>query len=248
MESNYGRSVPGAHNLGNIKDNSGKGAAATDSKTGSRDKYLNFESPEVFGDYYAHLMRRLYPNALNAGADVAKFAEGLRTGRAGSYAEDPQYEQALTGALGATSKYYTEPEDGTTKVNVERETQGEQILRERREREARGEPEPGGAVQVEDVVGAAGAAGAGAVANVLGRPFATQDVPVKADAGAAKDALANAEIRAGLAEERLQKRITTQTPISGGPSIQELEAEAVRARSAYQQAQRDLAAVQTSCE
>ena len=246
MESNYGRSVPGAHNLGNIKDNSGRGAAATDSKTGSRDKYLNFESPEAFGDYYAHLMRRLYPNALNAGSDVSKYAEGLRTGRAGAYAEDPQYEQALTGALGATSKYYTEPEDGTPKVNVERETQGEQILRERRERAERGEPEPGGASRVEPVVDSVEAAAAGAGSNVLGKLVATKDMPIKADVGAARDALAKAQIRAELAEERLQQRMASQTPISGGPSIQELEAEALRARAAYQQAQNDLAASQSA--
>jgi hypothetical protein len=248
MESNYGRSVPGAHNLGNIKDVSGKGAAATDSKTGSRDKYLNFESPEAFGDYYAHLMRRLYPNALNAGADVSKYAEGLRTGKAGSYAEDPQYEQALTGALGATSKYYTEPEDGTPKVNVERETQGEQILRERREREARGEPEPGGAVQMEQVVDPVEAAAAGAGANVLGKLIATKDMPLKADAGAARDALAKAQIRAELAEQRLQERMASPTPISGGQSIQELEMEAQRAQAIYQQSQRDFIAAQNAAK
>ena len=246
MESNYGRSVPGAHNLGNIKDNSGKGVAATDSKTGSRDKYLNFESPEVFGDYYAHLMRRLYPNALNAGADVAKFAEGLRTGRAGSYAEDPQYEQALTGALGATSKYYTESEEGTPKVAAERETQGEQILRERREREARGETEPGGAVQIEQVIDPVNAAAAGAGANVLGKLVATKEMPLKADSGAARDALAKAQIRAELAERRLHDRMTSQTPISGGQSIQELEMEAQRAQAAYQQIQREFADVKNA--
>jgi hypothetical protein len=246
MESNYGRSVPGAHNLGNIKDNSGKGTAATDNKTRSRDKYLNFESPEAFGDYYAHLMRRLYPNALNAGADVSKYAEGLRTGRAGSYAEDPQYEQALTGALGATSKYYTESEDGTPKVAAERETQGEQILRERREREARGETEPGGAVQIEQVIDPVNAAAAGAGANVLGKLVATKDMPIKADAGAARDALAKAQIRAELAERRLHDRMTSQTPISGGQSIQELEMEAQRAQAAYQQIQREFADVKNA--
>jgi len=246
MESNYGRSVPGAHNLGNIKDNSGRGAAATDSKTGSRDKYLNFESPEAFGDYYAHLMRRLYPNALNAGADVSKYAEGLRTGKAGSYAEDPEYEKALTGALGATSKYYTESEDGTPKVAAERETQGEQILRERREREARGETESGGAIQAEDVVGAVGAAGVGAGANVLGKLVATNEMPLKADSGAAREALAKAQIRAELAERRLHDRMTSQTPISGGQSIQELEMEAQRAQAVYQQIQREFADVKNA--
>jgi hypothetical protein len=246
MESNYGRSVPGAHNLGNIKDNSGKGAAATDNKTQLRDKYLNFESPEAFGDYYAHLMRRLYPNALNAGADVSKYTEGLRTGKAGAYAEDPEYEKALTGALGATSKYYTESEEGTPKVAAERETQGEQILRERREREARGETEPGGAVQIEQVIDPVNAAAAGAGANVLGKLVATKEMPLKADSGVARDALAKAQIRAELAERRLHDRMTSQTPISGGQSIQELEMEAQRAQSAYQQIQREFADVKNA--
>jgi flagellum-specific peptidoglycan hydrolase FlgJ len=51
MESKYGRSPVGQFNFGNIKDLSGTGNEGVDNKTKSKDKYLNFESPEAFGDY-----------------------------------------------------------------------------------------------------------------------------------------------------------------------------------------------------
>ena len=107
MESKYGRSPAGHFNFGNIKDLSGTGKEATDNKTKSVDKYLNFESPEAFGDYYANLMRRLYPNALNTGTDIAKYTEGLRNGVKGSYFEDPNYEDAIRGAYKVTSNFYS---------------------------------------------------------------------------------------------------------------------------------------------
>ena len=108
MESNYGRSSVGHFNFGNIKDFSGTGKEATDSKTKSVDKYLNFESPEAFGDYYANMMRRLYPKALNTGTDISRYTEGLRNGVAGSYFEDPNYEDAIRGAYNVTSKFYSD--------------------------------------------------------------------------------------------------------------------------------------------
>jgi flagellum-specific peptidoglycan hydrolase FlgJ len=53
METDYGRKVPGHFNLGNIKDMSGSGTSAVDNKSKTKDNYVNFESPEAFGDYYA---------------------------------------------------------------------------------------------------------------------------------------------------------------------------------------------------
>jgi len=114
MESKYGRSPAGQFNFGNIKDLSGTGKEAIDNKTKSKDKYLNFESPEAFGDYYANLMRRLYPKALNTGADITKYTEGLRNGVKGSYFEDPDYEDAVRGAYKVTSNFYSDVGDEKT--------------------------------------------------------------------------------------------------------------------------------------
>lgn len=117
MESKYGRSPAGHFNFGNIKDLSGTGKEATDNKTKSVDKYLNFESPEAFGDYYANLMRRLYPNALNTGTDIAKYTEGLRNGVKGSYFEDPNYEDAIRGAYKVTSNFYSDAGGDSKEAN-----------------------------------------------------------------------------------------------------------------------------------
>lgn len=107
METDYGRKVQGHFNFGNIKDVSGGGKEAKDNQTGSVDKYVNFESPEAFGDYYAHMMRRLYPKALNTGDDISKYAQGLKEGVQGPYAEAENYEDAIRGAHKTTSEFYS---------------------------------------------------------------------------------------------------------------------------------------------
>ena len=42
-----------------------------DNKTGSIDKYVKFEDPDVFGMYYADQIKRNFPNAMNTGPDVS---------------------------------------------------------------------------------------------------------------------------------------------------------------------------------
>lgn len=66
LETNWGRSIIGHHNLGNIKDFAGGG------KKADGESYLNFEDPEAFGDYYAHMIKRNFPNAVNSGSDIKK--------------------------------------------------------------------------------------------------------------------------------------------------------------------------------
>ena len=88
LETGWGKSViPGTNNLGNIKDFSGSGTAATDNMTGSRDKYRAYESPDQFVDDYVSLIQRKYPNAVNA-KTPEDFAKALKSG---GYAEDPGY-------------------------------------------------------------------------------------------------------------------------------------------------------------
>lgn len=235
MESDYGRKPVGHFNFGNIKDMSGTGTQATDNKTKSKDKYLNFESPEAFGDYYAHMMRRLYPNALNSGADISKYAEGLRTGVKGSYAEDENYENAIKGAHATTSQFYQDPE----KIDqVRPPTQAEQI---KQERDAAGTtdqpPEP---VQKE-VVSPETAAAVGAATTTLGQvPFAPS-MPEKApDLTSLRDAAEKARTRAGIAEQRLNQRMNSAMPIAGGTDLATLEAEYRRSQFMLQIADQQL--------
>ena len=260
MESDYGRKPVGHFNFGNIKDMSGTGKEATDNKTKSKDKYLNFESPEAFGDYYAHMMRRLYPNTLNTGTDIAKYAEGLRTGVKGSYAEDENYENAIRGAHNVTSSVYTDPE----KINTVRPpTQAEQI---RQEREERGDTEDTTTTQEpKEVVSPAVAAGVGALSSGAGQIGFRPEYPGPApDVNAIRESHRNtisgledsanktleslneaankAQLRHQIAADRLQKRMDNPTPLGGGPTLAELENEYKISQTALQSADRELQA------
>lgn len=108
LETGWGKSViPGTNNLGNIKDFSGKGIAATDNMNGSRDKYRAYESPDQFVDDYVSLIQRKYPDAVNA-KTPEDFAKALKSG---GYAEDPGYVAKVTTAAKMTPvKATTGPE------------------------------------------------------------------------------------------------------------------------------------------
>jgi hypothetical protein len=95
LETGWGKSVvPGTNNLGNVKDFSGGGVAATDNATGSTDNYRAYSSPDAFAADQASLLARKYPGVVGAGSDVSKFASGLH-----GYAEDPQYPQKLAAVV-----------------------------------------------------------------------------------------------------------------------------------------------------
>jgi hypothetical protein len=99
LESRWGQTEMAKkyNNLGGIKDFSGKGLEAKDNKTGSIDKYVKFEDPEVFGMYYADQIKRNFPLAINTGPDVGAFTRGLASGKNGSYFGVPvqEYESSL---------------------------------------------------------------------------------------------------------------------------------------------------------
>jgi hypothetical protein len=102
LESRWGQTEMAKkhHNLGGIKDFSGTGFEAKDNKTGSVDKYVKFEDPEIFGMYYVDQIKRNFPQAANAGPDVGAFARGLAAGKRGSYYEvsPKEYESSLMSA------------------------------------------------------------------------------------------------------------------------------------------------------
>jgi hypothetical protein len=99
LESRWGQSEMAKKyfNLGGIKDFSGKGHEAKDNKTGSIDKYEKFEDPEIFGMFYADLIKRNFPLAVNTGDDLGAFTRGLASGKKGSYFGVPvqEYESSL---------------------------------------------------------------------------------------------------------------------------------------------------------
>ncbi|MFC0260813.1 hypothetical protein CEY09_30520 [Achromobacter marplatensis] len=102
LETGWGRSVvPGTNNLGNIKDLSGAGVAATDNMTGSVDRYRAYDTPDAFGNDFAGLINRRYQGALNAGTDAQAYARALK---AGGYAEDADYERKLVAATDLVRK------------------------------------------------------------------------------------------------------------------------------------------------
>ena len=103
LETGWGANViPGTNNLGNIKDFSGSGVAATDSMTGSKDRYRQYASPADFMNDYATLIEKRYPKAIGAGDDPVRFARALK---AGGYAEDPAYIRKVADARKAVPKY-----------------------------------------------------------------------------------------------------------------------------------------------
>lgn len=96
LETGWGKSViPGTNNLGNIK---GKGVAATDNMTGSRDQYRAYGSALDFGDDYARLISRSkrYSEAVGVGSDAQTYFSVLKRG---GYAEDPNYVNKSVSAV-----------------------------------------------------------------------------------------------------------------------------------------------------
>jgi hypothetical protein len=113
LESRWGQTEMAKkhHNLGGIKDFSGAGLEAKDNKTGSMDKYVKFEDPEVFGMYYVDQIKRNFPLAVNTGPDVGAFTRGLASGKNGSYFGVPveEYESSLTSAQASIPENRTLP-------------------------------------------------------------------------------------------------------------------------------------------
>jgi len=100
LESRWGQTdmAKKHHNLGGVKDFSGHGYEAKDNKTGSVDKYEKFEDPEIFGEFYADLIKRNFPLAVNTGDDIGAFTRGLASGKKGSYfgVKPQEYEKTLS--------------------------------------------------------------------------------------------------------------------------------------------------------
>ena len=132
MESRWGQTEMAKkyHNLGGIKDFSGAGFEAIDNKTGSKDKYVQFEDPEVFGMYYADMIKRNFPKAVNTGPDVGAFTRGLNSGTKGSYfgVAQEEYEKSLTGAQNAIPEDQLLPFTPTAKPATVDDPEGDMVV------------------------------------------------------------------------------------------------------------------------
>lgn len=94
LETDYGKRTVGANNLGNIKDLSGKGPKAFDKLEKSNSSYRSYDSPKEFGNDFAGLIERRYPDAKGAGADLNKYVAGMK-----GYATDKDYGKKLAATL-----------------------------------------------------------------------------------------------------------------------------------------------------
>jgi len=165
MESRWGQSIPASHNIGGIKDFSGFGKEAKDNKTGSKDKYVEFEDPEVFGMYYVDQIKRNFPGAINTGPDIGAFTRGLQAGKRGSYFGVPQeeYEQAVTSAQNAIPEDQQLPFTPTAQPAAESREEGDMVIADAPPASAAPPPESdkSGASQGERFLGGALGVGAG---------------------------------------------------------------------------------------
>jgi hypothetical protein len=96
LESRWGTGKIAPFNPGNMKAGPKQdGVRLYDKVEKSNDKYVPFKSPEEFGAAYADRIARLWPEAMGAGSDAAKYAEALTSGKR-KYATDDLYVSKLT--------------------------------------------------------------------------------------------------------------------------------------------------------
>jgi hypothetical protein len=215
LESRWGQTEMAKkyHNLGGIKDFSGAGFEAKDNKTGSKDKYVQFEDPEVFGMYYADQIKRNFPNAVNTGPDIGAFTRGLASGKKGSYYEiTPQeYEKTLTSSYSAIPEKKLLPFEPTKTEAKPAEADGDMVTTD-------APPPPPPPPPNTDVTGASkgerflgGTAGAGVGTLATG----AQGISSMRTTAAAKRA--GAEETARLAAQRNAAAAASAAPPSAAP-------------------------------
>jgi len=237
LETGWGKSViPNSYNLGNIKDFSGSGTFAVDNSTKKREKYMQFEDPEVFADYYVDFMKRMYPKAIGAGNDVDKFTIGLGQGVNGSYADNPEtYGKKINAAYTLVNNAMPKKEEPNPFDTGP--TQAERM---------KNEPEPGPGERVQtmresDLIDAGGTGAVlGAGKGVIEKGLITPQRPVNPN-------LASAQERLALAQD---KWVEAQRNLQGGSgaSVQDLENEFKARQAAAMQAADELKAAEAEAK
>jgi hypothetical protein len=237
LETGWGKSViPNSYNLGNIKDFSGSGTYAVDNSTKKREKYMQFEDPEVFADYYVDFMKRMYPKAIGAGSDVEKFTAGLGQGVAGSYADNPEtYGKKISSAYTLVNNAMPKAEEPNP-FNTGK-TEAEKIAEEPA-------PPPGARVQTmreSDLIDAGGVGAAvGAGKGVIEKALITPQRPTSPNLMSAQEKLAAAQDKLVEAQKNLQS--------GTGASLQDLENEFKARQAAALQAADELKAAEAEAK
>lgn len=107
LESGWGKRSEGSKyfNYGNITTGSSwkgdyfKGGDTNAAGEKITQKFRKYKNAEGFFNDYINLIKNLYPEAheqlISEDFDIDKFSYGLRHGRAGMYAESPDYEDSL---------------------------------------------------------------------------------------------------------------------------------------------------------
>jgi hypothetical protein len=237
LETGWGKSViPNSYNLGNIKDFSGSGTFAVDNATKKREKYMQFEDPEVFADYYVDFMKRMYPKAVNAGSDVEKFTTGLGQGVNGSYADNPEtYGKKINSAYALVNNVMPK-RDETNPFDLGK-TEAERISEE---------PAPPAGERVQtmresELVDAAGmGAGLGFGKGAIEKALVNPQRPVSPSLVSAQEKFAMARDKLVEAQRNLQT--------GSGASVQDLENEFKARQTAAMQAADELKAAEAEAK
>lgn len=100
LESNWGNSLAGSHNYGNILETRKGVEGVWANDNGNRRQFRNFANDQEYYDHFVGLMNRRYKGVLGAATPQA-YAEALK---AGGYAEDPNYVSSINKMFNAVNK------------------------------------------------------------------------------------------------------------------------------------------------
>lgn len=100
LESNWGNSLAGAYNYGNILETRKGVDGVWANDNGNRRQFRNFASDQDYYDHFVGLMNRRYKGVLGA-TDPTAYAKALK---AGGYAEDPNYVSSIGRMYNAVNK------------------------------------------------------------------------------------------------------------------------------------------------
>lgn len=100
LESNWGNSLAGAHNYGNILETRKGVQGVWANDNGNRRQFRNFANDQDYYDHFVGLINRRYKGVLGAATPQA-YGAALK---AGGYAEDPNYVNSINKMYNAVHK------------------------------------------------------------------------------------------------------------------------------------------------
>lgn len=134
LESNWGQSIAGAHNYGNIMETRKGAQGVWANDNGNRRQFRNFANDQDYYDHFVGLIGRKYKGVQGATSPQA-YAAALK---AGGYAEDPNYVQSIGKMYNAVNKVagtlgsqYTWNGQPTTAIPVTASNGGGNLIRVR---------------------------------------------------------------------------------------------------------------------